>query len=259
VERRYWTWEICAGQRLRPGQLARELGGGDQRQISQQLVELRAGPAAERLTQLWHTQQQDPATRAAALQPARLAAGDLRQLRPACDLTPLGLPGRPVDPVAGDLPPVHVKSSYDAHRDHHRVPPTWLQHDHPCRSRRGSLHIASLAAASAGTAYGGSPSPPWLPPTVICGDEDMPRRQGRQRGQEADPLDLLDEQVHGLGRPVRAALGGMEGGLRSMRGLKRTAAPRSSPRAANRPDATRPAWHGWYPDGPWFLGSSLRP
>jgi hypothetical protein len=44
VERRYWTREIRAGQRLRPGQLARELGG-DQRQIRQQLAELRAGPS----------------------------------------------------------------------------------------------------------------------------------------------------------------------------------------------------------------------
>src|SRR4029453_15582660 len=37
--------------------------GGDQRQIRQQLVELRAGPstAAERITQLRHAQQQDPA------------------------------------------------------------------------------------------------------------------------------------------------------------------------------------------------------
>jgi AraC-like DNA-binding protein len=64
VERHYWTREIRAGQRLRPGQLARELGG-DQRQIRQQLAELRAGPstAAERITQLWHAQQQDPAAR----------------------------------------------------------------------------------------------------------------------------------------------------------------------------------------------------
>jgi WhiB family transcriptional regulator, redox-sensing transcriptional regulator len=60
VERHYWTREARAGQRLRPSQLARELGG-DQRQISQQLAELRAGPstAGERIQQLWH-QQQDP-------------------------------------------------------------------------------------------------------------------------------------------------------------------------------------------------------
>jgi WhiB family redox-sensing transcriptional regulator len=39
--------------------------GGDQRQISQQLAELRAGPstAGERIEQLWHQQQQDPAGR----------------------------------------------------------------------------------------------------------------------------------------------------------------------------------------------------
>jgi WhiB family redox-sensing transcriptional regulator len=64
VERHYWTREVRGGQPLRPGQLARELGG-DQQQISQQLAELRAGPstAAERITQLWHHQQQDPAAR----------------------------------------------------------------------------------------------------------------------------------------------------------------------------------------------------
>jgi hypothetical protein len=62
VERHYWTREIRAGERLRPGQLARELGG-DQRQVSRQLAELRAGPAtaAERIAQLWR--QQDPAGR----------------------------------------------------------------------------------------------------------------------------------------------------------------------------------------------------
>jgi WhiB family redox-sensing transcriptional regulator len=64
VERRYWTRELRAGQRLQPRQLARELGG-DQRRIGQQLATLRAGPstAAERITQLWHAQQQDPAAR----------------------------------------------------------------------------------------------------------------------------------------------------------------------------------------------------
>jgi WhiB family redox-sensing transcriptional regulator len=64
VERHYWTREVRAGQRLRPSALARELGG-DQRQISQQLAELRAGPstAGERIAQLWHTQQQDPTVR----------------------------------------------------------------------------------------------------------------------------------------------------------------------------------------------------
>jgi WhiB family transcriptional regulator, redox-sensing transcriptional regulator len=64
VERRYWTRELRAGQRLQPRQLARELGG-DQRSIGQQLAQLRAGPstAAERITQLWHAQQQDPAAR----------------------------------------------------------------------------------------------------------------------------------------------------------------------------------------------------
>jgi WhiB family transcriptional regulator, redox-sensing transcriptional regulator len=64
VERRYWTRELRAGQRLQPRQLARELGG-DQRQLSLQLAQLRAGPAtaAERITQLWHAQQQDPAAR----------------------------------------------------------------------------------------------------------------------------------------------------------------------------------------------------
>jgi WhiB family transcriptional regulator, redox-sensing transcriptional regulator len=59
VERHYWTREIHGRERLRPGQLARELGG-DQRSIGQQLATLRAGPttAAERIEQLWH--QQDP-------------------------------------------------------------------------------------------------------------------------------------------------------------------------------------------------------
>jgi hypothetical protein len=70
VERHYWTREVRGGQRVRPSQLARELGG-DQRQISQQLAELRAGPstAGERIAQLWH--QQDPAAR--PLSSSRLA------------------------------------------------------------------------------------------------------------------------------------------------------------------------------------------
>jgi WhiB family transcriptional regulator, redox-sensing transcriptional regulator len=64
VERHYWTREVRAGQRLRPSQLAREVGG-EQRQISEQLAELRAGPttAGERIEQLWHHQQQDPGVR----------------------------------------------------------------------------------------------------------------------------------------------------------------------------------------------------
>jgi WhiB family redox-sensing transcriptional regulator len=72
VERRYWTREVRSSQRLEPRQLARELGG-DQRSIGQQLAELRAGPstAAERITQLWHAQQQDPAAR--PLRSSRLA------------------------------------------------------------------------------------------------------------------------------------------------------------------------------------------
>ena len=80
------------------------------------------------------------------------------------DLTPLGLPGCPVDPVEGDLPPVHVKSSYDAHRDLLRAPPRWLQHDHRCLSRRGSLHIASLAHRC--WPHGGNLSLNWLPRRV---------------------------------------------------------------------------------------------
>jgi WhiB family transcriptional regulator, redox-sensing transcriptional regulator len=72
VERHYWAREVRAGQRLRPSQLARELGG-DQRVIGQQLAELRAGPstAGERIAQLWYAQQQDPAAR--LLSSSRLA------------------------------------------------------------------------------------------------------------------------------------------------------------------------------------------
>jgi WhiB family transcriptional regulator, redox-sensing transcriptional regulator len=72
VERHYWTREVRSGQRLRPSQLARELGG-DQRAIGQQLAELRAGPstAGERIAQLWHAQQQDPMAR--PLRSSRLA------------------------------------------------------------------------------------------------------------------------------------------------------------------------------------------
>jgi WhiB family transcriptional regulator, redox-sensing transcriptional regulator len=64
VERHYWTREARGRARLRPSQLARELGG-DQRSIGQQLAQLRAGPstAAERITQLWHANQEDPAGR----------------------------------------------------------------------------------------------------------------------------------------------------------------------------------------------------
>ncbi len=64
VERHYWTREARGGQRLRPSQLAREVGG-DQRVIAEQLAELRAGPttASERIQQLWHAHQQDPSAR----------------------------------------------------------------------------------------------------------------------------------------------------------------------------------------------------
>ena len=72
VERHYWTREVRGGQPLGPLQLARELGG-DQRQISQQLAELRAGPATagDRIEQLWQQHQQDPAAR--PLSSSRLA------------------------------------------------------------------------------------------------------------------------------------------------------------------------------------------
>jgi WhiB family redox-sensing transcriptional regulator len=62
VERRYWTREVRTGERLAAGQLARELGA-DQRQVSQQLAQLRGGPATagERIAQLWR--QQDPTGR----------------------------------------------------------------------------------------------------------------------------------------------------------------------------------------------------
>jgi WhiB family redox-sensing transcriptional regulator len=64
VERHYWTHEVRGHERLRPSQLARELGG-DQRSIGQQLTQLRAGPATagERIAQLWHAHAQDPAGR----------------------------------------------------------------------------------------------------------------------------------------------------------------------------------------------------
>jgi hypothetical protein len=63
-ERHYWTREVRRGERLQPGQLARELGS-DQRQVHQQLAELRAGPATagERIAQLWQAHQQDPTAR----------------------------------------------------------------------------------------------------------------------------------------------------------------------------------------------------
>jgi WhiB family transcriptional regulator, redox-sensing transcriptional regulator len=61
VERHYWTREVRAGERLAPGQLARELGG-DHRVIAEQLAALRAGPATAggRIAQLWHAHQQNP-------------------------------------------------------------------------------------------------------------------------------------------------------------------------------------------------------
>jgi hypothetical protein len=60
VERHYWTREVRGHDRLQPRQLARELGG-DQRQIGQQLAQLRAGAAtaAERIAQLWQANQED--------------------------------------------------------------------------------------------------------------------------------------------------------------------------------------------------------
>jgi hypothetical protein len=64
VERHYWTREVRGRERLRPAQLARELGG-DQRSISEQLAQLRVGPATadERITQLWQQGQETPGAR----------------------------------------------------------------------------------------------------------------------------------------------------------------------------------------------------
>jgi WhiB family transcriptional regulator, redox-sensing transcriptional regulator len=64
VERHYWTREVRGRERLQPRQLTRELGG-DQRQVNQHLVTLRAGPAtaAERIAQLWQAHQHDPTGR----------------------------------------------------------------------------------------------------------------------------------------------------------------------------------------------------
>ncbi|HYT24906.1 MAG TPA: WhiB family transcriptional regulator [Actinomycetota bacterium] len=72
VERRYWTREARAGQRLNPVALARELGT-EPHLVAAQLRELRAGPATarERIEQLWHAQQQDPGAR--PLSSSRLA------------------------------------------------------------------------------------------------------------------------------------------------------------------------------------------
>jgi hypothetical protein len=82
------------------------------------------------------------------------------------DLASLGLAGGPVDPVKGDLPPMHVQASYDAHRDLLRAPPMWLQHHHPCLSRRRSLHIASLAGLRPAPPTAAIPCLTWLPPSV---------------------------------------------------------------------------------------------
>jgi WhiB family redox-sensing transcriptional regulator len=64
VERRYWTQEARAGQRLHPVALARELGA-EPHLVAAQLRELRGGPATarERIEQLWHQQQQEPGAR----------------------------------------------------------------------------------------------------------------------------------------------------------------------------------------------------
>src|SRR5215203_2882878 len=87
----------------------------------------------------------------AALQRERgLPAGELLQPHPQVltvgrgELAALALAAVAVDPVEGDLAAVHVKPTYDSHRDLLRAPPTGLQHDHPCLSRRGSLYMSSF-------------------------------------------------------------------------------------------------------------------
>src|SRR5215204_1332710 len=87
----------------------------------------------------------------AALQRERgLPAGELLQPHPQVltvgrgALAALALAAVAVDPVEGDLAAVHVKPTYDSHRDLLRAPPTGLQHDHPCLSRRGSLYMSSF-------------------------------------------------------------------------------------------------------------------
>src|SRR5215203_4145935 len=91
----------------------------------------------------------------AALQRERgLPAGELLQPHPQVltvgrgELAALALAAVAVDPVEGDLAAVHVKPTYDSHRDLLRAPPTGLQHDHPCLSRRGSLYMSSFRMKS---------------------------------------------------------------------------------------------------------------
>src|SRR5215216_2385953 len=100
----------------------------------------------------------------AALQRERgLPAGELLQPHPQVltvgrgELAALALAAVAVDPVEGDLAAVHVKPTYDSHRDLLRAPPTGLQHDHPCLSRRGSLYMSSFRSPG-GQGAGASPA-----------------------------------------------------------------------------------------------------
>ena len=68
----------------------------------------------------------------------------------------------------------------------------WLQHDHPCLSRRGSLHIASLGRPTARAAFGGNLSLTWLPHRVV--------RDERRAATRRHPRGLSQSRVATRGR-----------------------------------------------------------
>jgi hypothetical protein len=104
--------------------------GATQRAGVGRLGQLRGGP---RTLQLLHD---IPPAGAALQREGGLPTGELAQ--PGAQVLAVGR-GEPaalvlatvtVDPVVGDLAAVHVKPTYDRHRDLLRAPPTGLQHEH---------------------------------------------------------------------------------------------------------------------------------
>jgi hypothetical protein len=71
----------------------------------------------------------------------------------------------------------------------------WLQHDHPCLSRRGSLHIASSGRPAVRAAYGGLSSP-CLPRRVVEGTK-APREEEESTGIDSGLKSIKIDSMSG--------------------------------------------------------------
>jgi hypothetical protein len=71
-------------------------------------------------------------------------------------------------------------------------------HDHPCLSRRRSLHIASLGGPSAGAAFGGSLRRTWWRPRRVVWQVRIVPALRNHGGQGSEASDRHDTHNHTL-------------------------------------------------------------